>query len=110
MTSASNTWLNPTELLGLSNFPCSSSPLPFKNGRPYAQYGSSLVAQMVKNLPAKQETQVQSLVQEDPLEDGMATHSTFLPGEFHGQGSLVGGYSSWGHKDSDTAEAIEHTI
>ena len=38
----------------------------------------SLVAQMVKNLPAKQETQVQSLGQEDPLEKGMATHSSIL--------------------------------
>ena len=37
-----------------------------------------LVAQMVKNLPAMQETQVQSLGQEDPLEEGMATHSSVL--------------------------------
>ena len=36
---------------------------------------ASLVAQMVKNLPAMQETQVLSLGQEDPLEKGMATHS-----------------------------------
>ena len=34
---------------------------------------ASLVAQMLKNLPAIQETQVQSLGQEDPLEEGMAT-------------------------------------
>ena len=33
---------------------------------------------MVKNLPAKQETWVQSLGQENPLEKGMATHSTIL--------------------------------
>ena len=33
---------------------------------------------MVKNLPAKQETQVQSLGQKDPLEEGMATHSSIL--------------------------------
>ena len=33
---------------------------------------------MVKNLPAMQETWVQSLGQEDPLEEGMATHSTIL--------------------------------
>ena len=33
---------------------------------------------MVKNLPARQETQVQSLGQEDPLEKGMATHSNIL--------------------------------
>ena len=38
----------------------------------------SLVAQTVKNLPAMQETQVQSLGQEDPLEKGMATHSSIL--------------------------------
>ena len=36
---------------------------------------SSLVAQLVKNLPAMQENQVRSLGQEDPLEKGMATHS-----------------------------------
>ena len=36
------------------------------------------MAQMVKKLPALQETQVQSLGQEDPLEKGMATHSSIL--------------------------------
>ena len=36
------------------------------------------MAQMVKNLPAMQETQVQSLSQEDPLEKGMGTHSSIL--------------------------------
>ena len=39
---------------------------------------ASLVAQMVKNLPAMQETQVQSLGQEDPLKKEMATHSSIL--------------------------------
>ena len=39
---------------------------------------TSPVAQMVKSLPAMQETQVQSLSQEDPLEKGMAMHSSFL--------------------------------
>ena len=37
-----------------------------------------LVAQPVKNLPAAQEMQIQSLGQEDPLEKGMATHSSIL--------------------------------
>ena len=37
-----------------------------------------LVAQRVKSLPAMQETQVRSLGQEDPLEKGMATHSSIL--------------------------------
>ena len=36
------------------------------------------MAQMVNNLPAMQETWVQSLGQEDPLEKGMATHSSIL--------------------------------
>ena len=39
---------------------------------------ASLVAQMVKNLPAMQETQVQYLDWEDPLEEGIATHSSIL--------------------------------
>ena len=39
---------------------------------------TSLVAQMVKNPPAMQETQVQSLGQEDPPEKGMATQSSIL--------------------------------
>ena len=38
----------------------------------------TLQAQMVKNPPAMQEAQVQSLGQEDPLEKGMATHSSIL--------------------------------
>ena len=49
---------------------------------------------MVKNLPAVQESWVQSLGQEDSLEKGIAIHSIFLPGEFHGQRSLAG-YSAW---------------
>ena len=36
------------------------------------------VAQMVRNLPAKWETEAQSLGQEDPLEKGIATHSSIL--------------------------------
>ena len=38
----------------------------------------SLVAQTVKNLPAMWKTRVQSLGEEDPLEKGMATHSSIL--------------------------------
>ena len=39
---------------------------------------ASLVAQMVKNLPARRETWIRSLTQEDPLEKEMATHSSIL--------------------------------
>ena len=55
---------------------------------------------MVKNLPAMQETQVQSLDREDPLEKGMVPTPVFLPGESHGQRSLAG-YSPWGCTESD---------
>ena len=44
--------------------------------------------------------QAQSLGWEDPLEKGKATTPVFLPGKFHGQGSLAG-YSPWGCKESD---------
>ena len=47
---------------------------------------------MVENLPAMQETQIQSLGREDPLEKGMAAQYSpgFLPGELLGERSLVG--------------------
>ena len=51
---------------------------------------SSLISQMVKNLPTMQEAQVQPLGREDPVEKGMATHSVFLPGESRGPRSLAG--------------------
>ena len=63
---------------------------------------SSLVAHMVKNLPAMQETWVRSLDQEDPLEKGMATHSSILawripwteePGGLQCIGSQTGGHN-----------------
>ena len=51
-----------------------------------------------------QKIQVQSLGQEDPLEQGMATPTpVFMPGEFHGWRSLAG-YSPWGCKEWDTTE------
>ena len=85
---------------------------------PKAEIGESRVSQVaptVKNLPAVWEIWVQSLGQEDPLEKGVATHSSILawgvfqPGESHGQRSLVG-YSPWGCKESDTTERLHFTI
>ena len=64
---------------------------------------------MVKNLPARQETPVLSLGEEDPWENEMATHSSILHEEFHGQRGLVG-YNPWGHKESDTTEQITHSF
>ena len=66
-------------------------------------YQASRVAQMVKNLPAVQETLVQSLGLEDPLRKEWLPTPVFLPGEFHGQRSLAG-YSPWGRKESDMTE------
>ena len=65
---------------------------------------ASLVAQLVKNSPAKWETWVPSLGREDPLEKGKATHSVFWPGEFHGL------YSPWGHKELDKTERLSEKI
>ena len=64
---------------------------------------ASLVAQMVKNPPAMQETQVWSLVRKIPWRRKWQPTPVFWPGEFHGQRNLAG-YSLWGHKESDTTE------
>jgi len=58
---------------------------------------------MVKNLPAMQETQVQSLGWEGPLQKGMATQSRTLAWRIQGYRSLAG-YSPWARKESDPAE------
>ena len=62
------------------------------------------MVQKVKNLPAMQETWVRFPGWEDPLEEGMATHSSIL-----GQRSLVD-YSSWGHKESDMTERLTFSL
>ena len=64
---------------------------------------ASLVAQMVKCLPARQETRVRSLGWEDPWRRKWQPPPVLLPGKFHGLRSLVG-YSPWGRKESDTTE------
>ena len=61
------------------------------------------MAHMVKNLPAMWETRVQSLGREDPLEKGMATHSSILGGRIPWT-EEPGGLKSRGHKESDTTE------
>ena len=64
----------------------------------------------VKNLPALQELQemlVRSLGWEDPLEEGMATHSSILAWRIPWKRSLVG-YSPLGCKDLDMTEVTEH--
>ena len=68
--------------------------------QPFDFSGASPMAQWVKNLPAMRETQetwVQSLGQEDPLEKEWQPTSVFLPGKSHAQRRLVD-YSPKGHR------------
>ena len=69
---------------------------------------TSLVAQTVKRLPTMQETQVQSLGWEDPLEKAMATHSSTLAWKIPWTEEPAG-YSPWGHKELDTTERLHFT-
>ena len=80
-----------------------------RTGYPLQYSWASLVAQMVKNLPAMRETWVWSLGREDPLEEGMATHSSILAWRIPWREG-PGGCSPWGHKESDTTERLRtHT-
>ena len=60
---------------------------------------------MVKNLPAMWETQVRFLVRKIPWRKEWQPIPVFLPGEFHGQRSLVD-CGPWGCKELDTAEQL----
>ena len=64
---------------------------------------ASLVAQMVKNLPTVQETQLLSLGVEDPLEQRMATHSSTLAWRIPWTEDPMG-YSPWDYKEADMTE------
>ena len=64
---------------------------------------ASLIAQLVKNLPAMQETWVRFLGQEDPLEKEMVTHSSILGWRIPWREEL-GGLQSMGSQESDTTE------
>ena len=63
------------------------------------------MAQIVKNFPTVWEIQVQSLRQEDPLEKGMATHSSILAWRIPWT-EKPGGLQSMGRKESDMTEAL----
>ena len=69
----------------------------------------SLVAQMLKNPPAMQETWVQTMGREDPLKKGMATHSSIVAWRIPWT-EEPGVYSLWGHKESAMTEPLtQHT-
>ena len=83
----------------MSDFECSSGSFLF---------WTSLMAQTVKNLPAMQENQVQSLGWQDPLEEEMATHSSILAWEILWT-EESGGLQSTGPQRSDR-QAHTHTF
>ena len=66
------------------------------------------MAQWIKNPPAMQEMQVQSLGGEDPLEEGMATHSSFLPWRIPWTDEPGWATLNGGHKGLNMTEATEH--
>jgi len=70
---------------------------------------ASLVTQLVKNLPAIQETQVQFLGQEDPLEKEMVTHSSMLAWKIPWT-EEPGRLQSMGHKELDTTERLHFRV
>ena len=83
---------DPDSIPGLGRYPGEGKGYPFQYSGFQCSW-ASLVAQLVKNLPAIQETWVRSLVWEDPLEKRRATHS-----------SILAWRSPWGPKESDMTE------
>ena len=75
-------------------------------GYPLRYSWASLVTQLVKNLPAMQETWVQSPGWEDPLERERLPTPVFCPREFYG----LYIYSPWGLKDLDTTERLSLSL
>ena len=100
--------------LCLTLWPCGvqQAKLPFYNlpesAQVHVQWWASLGAQMVKNLPVMQQTQVQSLAEEDPLEKEMATHSRILAWKIPWREKLSGA-TVQGVTESDMTEETEHT-
>ena len=89
--------------LSLQHIRCNSSLFSVSHRNLKLDIFGFLVAQRIKHLPAMQEPWVRSLGWEDPWRRKWQPILVFLPGESHGQRSLVG-YSPWGHKESDTTE------
>ena len=71
--------------------------------RPWVNIGASPVAEMLKYLPSIRETWVQSLGQKDPLEEGMASHSSILAWRIPWT-EEPGRLPPWGRKESDRTE------
>ena len=84
------------------------SQLTFEFVTGYVILGVSLVAQMVKNLPAMQRHRFDPWVRKISWRRVWLPIPVFLPGELHGQRSLAG-YSPWCSKESDTTKRLTHT-
>ena len=98
---------------------CKTIPFPSDKGSSHSKVGimdskilhlymwkwASLLAQMVKNPPAVQEPRFDPWVGKIPWRREWQPTPVFLPGEVHGQRSLVG-FSPWGRKELDTAERL----
>ena len=79
-------------------------------GYPLQYYWASLAALSVKNPPAMQEAWVQSLGWEEPLEEGIASHSSILGWIVPMDRGALAGCSPWGRKESDMTERLStHT-
>ena len=76
-------------------------PVPFFLNLIFILFWTSLIAQLVKNLPAMQETLVQFLGWEDPLEKEMAAHSSILAWRIP-WAEEPGGLPSMGSQESET--------
>ena len=74
-------------------------------GYPFQHSWASLVAQMLKNPSAMQETSVLTLGWEDPLKEGMANHSSILAWRIP-RTEEFGGLQSMGRKESDMTERL----
>ena len=91
--------------------PPTSLPIPssFFLFKKYLSIWASLVAQIRKNLPAMQETRVWSLAGEDPLEKGVAIHSSILAWRTPWTERLAG-HSPGGRRELDMTEWPTHTF
>ena len=85
------------------SFPITPAPIIFP--KTLVPFWDSLVTQTVKNLPTMWDTRVQSLGLEDPLENGMVTHSSILIWGIPWIEKPVGP-QSMGWKESDTTEQL----
>ena len=71
---------------------------------------ASQLAQLVKNPSAVQETWVWFMGWEDPMEEGMASHSSILTGKIPWTEEPGRSYGPWGHRESDTTETTEPAL